>query len=175
MSYEPGTRLSYNNGLDTAIVLTDGMVMATIFVGSVPSCHYMKIADWTVLATMQTPPPPTPEQPIKEEDPVYFSYYEDTKIKNIPAYTERYEGTKFKWILDKNNYRVAIQTKKGVLQVKSVTDGGGDVHTHCNCIPCWEYHSNAPWRPRLPLNKKFFANYEEWVKSLPPDGKITIE
>lgn len=37
-------------------------------------------------------------------------------------------GTKFKWIEAGNpeTYRVAIQTKDGVLQVKSVTNGGGD-------------------------------------------------
>jgi hypothetical protein len=160
MSYAPSTRLSYNNGRDTATVLTDGMVMTTMADG-VPWRQYMKLIDWLFLSAPEVIPivEATPEKAVRQD---------------IPSYTKAHERTKFKWVLDKNNYRVAVQTKKGVLQVKSVIDGGGEVHTNCNCVPCWEYYNNAPWR-RLPLIKKNFNNYSDWVNSLPEGGKISIE
>ena len=84
-------------------------------------------------------------------------------------------GTKLKWVLDDETYRVAIVTKKGVLQVKSVTDGSGECHEEgCSCGPCWEHLHNAPWRPRLPLKKTLFANEAEWRKSLPTEGEVIV-
>jgi hypothetical protein len=51
-------------------------------------------------------------------------------------------GTKYKWTHKTNpeTYRVAIQTKDGILQVKAVTDGRLHVHEDCNnCDACWEF------------------------------------
>lgn len=87
------------------------------------------------------------------------------------------ERTKLKWVSIDNpeTYRVAIVTKKGILQVKSVTDGGGECHEdNCPCAPCWEFHNNAPWRHKKPLKKTFFANTRDWYKTLGfEDGFIT--
>jgi hypothetical protein len=86
------------------------------------------------------------------------------------------ERTKLKWVSIENpeTYRIAIVTNKGILQVKSVTDGGGECHEDkCPCAPCWEFHHNAPWR-RRPLKKTFFATLNDWYKSLDfDDGFIT--
>jgi hypothetical protein len=86
-------------------------------------------------------------------------------------------GTKMKWILNQETYRVAIVTKKGVLQVKSVTDGGGDCHdADCSCVPCSEIALSGgclpPWRRGRPLKKTLFASETEWLNSLPPNGNI---
>ena len=86
-------------------------------------------------------------------------------------------GTKLKWVLNQETYRVAIVTKKGVLQVKSVTDGGGDCHeAGCSCIPCSEIRLSGglipPWRRGRPLKKTLFASEAEWRNSLPLSGNI---
>jgi hypothetical protein len=86
-------------------------------------------------------------------------------------------GTKLKWVLNQETYRVAIVTKKGVLQVKSVTDGGGDCHeAGCSCIPCSEIALSGglipPWRRGAPLKKVLFASEAEWRNSLPLSGNI---
>lgn len=84
-------------------------------------------------------------------------------------------GTKLKWVLNEETYRVAIVTKKGVLQVKSVQDGGGECHEEgCGCGHCWEYLHNAPWRHQLPLKKTFFASEADWRKSLPSSGEVIV-
>jgi hypothetical protein len=88
-------------------------------------------------------------------------------------------GTKLKWILNQETYRVAIVTKKGVLQVKSVTDGGGDCHdAGCSCRPCGEIALSGgrlpPWRRGAPLKKVLFASEAEWRNSLPSNGQVTV-
>jgi hypothetical protein len=84
-------------------------------------------------------------------------------------------GTKLKWVLNEDTYRVAIVTNKGVLQVKAVEDGCGECHEDgCTCAPCWEHFNNAPWRPRLPLKKTLFTNETEWRNSLPSSGQVIV-
>jgi len=88
-------------------------------------------------------------------------------------------GTKLKWILNQETYRVAVVKKNGVLQVKSVTDGGGDCHdVGCSCVPCSEIALSGglipPWRRGLPLKKTFFASEAEWRNSLPSNGQVTV-
>ena len=86
-------------------------------------------------------------------------------------------GTKYKWTDKANpqNYRVAIQTKDGILQVKSVNNGVAEVHEDCGCSPCWESENNAPWRPRKPLKKHFFPDRAAWEATLPLyTGNIVI-
>jgi hypothetical protein len=86
-------------------------------------------------------------------------------------------GTKFRWTLGPETYRVAIMTAKGVLQVKSVTDGAGEVHpTTCReCRPCKELAMTppAPWA-RRPLKKTLFADEATWRASLPTGGSVEI-
>jgi len=85
-------------------------------------------------------------------------------------------GAKFRWTLNNETYRVAIMTAKGVLQVKSVTDGAGDVHpTTCPCTPCRELAMTppAPWA-RRPLTKTMFADEAAWRASLPAGGTVEL-
>ena len=68
-------------------------------------------------------------------------------------------GTKWVWSLTDipQNYRVAIQTKQGALQVKSVS---------CSRSPsACDYAVN--------LRTQMFATYQAWCDSLPPGGAIT--
>jgi len=78
-------------------------------------------------------------------------------------------GTKFRWsdLYNDETYRIAIVTKKGFLQVKSVTDGGGDVDKTRSLTP----------GSRYPLKKRLFADELSWRTSLPNGemhGEITI-
>jgi hypothetical protein len=84
---------------------------------------------------------------------------------------------KLKWVLNEETYRVARRMADGrVLQVKSVTDGGGDCHNDdCRCVPCREIALSGatPWRRGRPLNKTYFADEYAWLKSLPQyEGRI---
>ena len=73
---------------------------------------------------------------------------------------------KLKWIVDENTYRVAVETATGlILQVKSVTDGGGEV------VEGTERSING----RYPLKKTYFDTEEDWRASLPEGGRIVIE
>ena len=107
-------------------VITDGNVFVTEGLGA---GTIMKYADWLILAY---------SEPIVVSVPIPTSAMKNS-LSDI--------GTKFKWILNEETYRVAIQTADGVLQVKSVTDGGGDVHNDaCDCNRCL-YNTSG----RLPL------------------------
>jgi hypothetical protein len=96
----------------------------------------------------------------------------------VPPTLARPVGTKYKWTHKDNpeTYRVAIQTKNGVLQVKSVNDGVAEVHeTFCTCAPCWEFSHSAPWRKGRPLKQQFFADLTAWDETLPYlMGKLVI-
>jgi len=86
-------------------------------------------------------------------------------------------GTKLKWFLNDETYRIAVVKAYGVLQVKSVTDGGGHCHDNkCICTACQEFYlvPRPPWRTRLPLKITKFANEFAWRVSLPKGGKILI-
>ena len=148
MSYAPSTKLSYSDG--SATVLTGEMVMVTRGLGY---GTMMKLADWLILADG------------REEIPLL-----------VPP-PQIAVGTKFKWVLGADTYRVAIQKKNGVLQVKSVTDGAGECHDDgCPCTPCAELRMvpPPPWRSRRPLKVTLFENYSAWLKSLPKGGKTTV-
>ena len=91
-------------------------------------------------------------------------------------------GTKLKWVssVNEDTYCVAIVTKKGILEVKNVFEGGGLCHNteHCGCKPCGEIRLSkergVPWRPRAPLIKTLFATEEDWLKTLHADGKLSV-
>jgi hypothetical protein len=86
-------------------------------------------------------------------------------------------GSKLRWTLDVNTYRVAIMTAKGLLQVKGVTDGASEFHpTTCReCTPCKELAMTppAPWA-RRPLKQTMFADEAAWRASLPVGGSVEI-
>jgi len=171
MSYAPGTKLSYGNDaltnsvLDTATVLTDGAVMVTMLDGS----HWreiMKLADWLVLGegkvTVVYSPPtsaPVPSVPSVPSTPAAPVAPVIVEAVDYP-YTNIVDRTKFKWVLDQENYCVAVQTRKGVLQVKSINQCA------CRDISCGETY-----------DKILFKSHYEWIKSLPNEGaggKVTI-
>lgn len=88
---------------------------------------------------------------------------------------QRYFGDKLKWELNDETYRIAVFTKKGLLEVKNVKDGGAAVHNNdCTCSPCRDYKRvpRAFWQPRPPLAKTFFADEAAWRASLPEGGKL---
>jgi len=88
---------------------------------------------------------------------------------------DRYVGDKLKWQLNDETYRIAVFTKNGLLQVKSVTDGGGETHdSNCKCQPCSHYNMvpRPPWQQVRPLKKIFFESESAWRLSLPIGGKI---
>lgn len=92
------------------------------------------------------------------------------------------EGTKLKWVsTNPDTYSVAIVTKKGILEVKRVTNGEGYCHDPmvCECGPCGEIRLSIrlgaprpPWvnGARNPLVKTLFATEEAWRASLPQGG-----
>lgn len=69
-------------------------------------------------------------------------------------------GTKLKWVLNEDTYRVAIVKKNGVIQVKSVTDGIASTTKKMFAL-----------NPQSFL-KTLFANEAEWRNSLPSSGEI---
>jgi len=88
-------------------------------------------------------------------------------------------NTTLKWSLDANTYRLAVIQAKGVLQVASVTDGGGDCHENtCKCSACFPFNATppAPWiaGKRRPLKTYKFADEAAWRASLPKGGQILI-
>jgi hypothetical protein len=66
-------------------------------------------------------------------------------------------------------------TAKGFLQVKSVTDGAGEVHpATCECLTCRQLRQWAPTYAWRPLKKTLFADEAAWRASLPTGGSVVI-
>ena len=95
----------------------------------------------------------------------------------VPSALARPVGTKYKWTHKDNpeTYRVAIQTKTGVLQVKSVNDGVVETHeTMCTCSRCWEFLHLAPGAKK-PLKTAYYPDLTAWDDTLPYNmGKLVI-
>ena len=120
------------------------------------------VATAPIAMTMQSPSSPAAAPELRFPPPLP----EET-------YPQRHFGDKLKWQLNDETYRIVVFTEKGVLQVKSVTDGGGETHSkECKCAACFEYKTHAPWRPRAPLAKAFFETEKAWRESLPKGGKL---
>jgi len=142
--YAPGTELMYyfrdglsNRPATCVTVITDGNVFVTEGLGA---GTIMKYADWFILAG---------GKPLRVSTPI------PGLSPSVPI------GTKFKWVQGPETYRIAVQTAKGVLQVKSVTDGGG------------ECDMTRTVGGTHPLIKKMFADEDSWRASLPEGGLIT--
>ena len=188
MSYAPSTKLSHSDAKARATVLTGDNVMVTAGLGY---GQMMKLADWIILADgakiqeEYLPLPPTevisPAEAtaranLAHAGAMWAAAYAAPMISAVqqnPAVI----GAKFRWTLNPETYRVAIMTAKGLLQVKSVTDGGGEVHpTTCReCTPCRELAMTppAPWA-RRPLKKTMFADEAAWRASLPAGGTVEL-
>jgi hypothetical protein len=104
-------------------------------------------------------------------------------VNAVPFYPPRAEGTKLKWILNDETYRVAITKKDGILEVKRVTDGDGYCHAYmtCECKSCCEIDLSRrlgvpmpPWLKGPQLIKTFYKNEAAWRDSLPAGGNITV-
>jgi hypothetical protein len=88
----------------------------------------------------------------------------------LDAIPKRTTGTKLKWVSDDNNYRVAVITADGVLEVKRVV--GGELKR----ISRSEFFVLAQHRRLfdLPYLKTFFKTEREWRLSLPNNGSVTV-
>ena len=146
MSYAQGANLSYANGAEAAIIITDGYVMTKMMDG-IKWRERMKLADWLILAegqpiTLAAPAPfsSTITEPVAAPVEPLAGLPEDTRDFNHPVNTI----FKSKGFNDKMYGEVtAVQTRRGVLQVKAVTHEGTS------------------------LEKKFFSTYTEWAKTMP--------
>lgn len=134
MSYAPRTKLSCDSSSCT--VLNDDYV----FVSSGLAVNQrMPLADWRIIIGGETireeflPLEAAVAAPQQELDPI---------------------GTKWRWAADNDNYCVAIQTKYGVLQVKSSSHPQLADYT-------------------VDVSRKNFTTYEAWVVALPAGGTIT--
>jgi hypothetical protein len=78
---------------------------------------------------------------------------------------QRDVGTKLRWVLDDETYRIAIATANGILQVKSVTDGESERVSLPDNARSWQ---------RENLKKTFFTTEEEWRASLPQGGEVHL-
>jgi hypothetical protein len=169
MSYIPGTKLSHTDATRCATVLTGDNVMVTAGLGY---GQMMKLVDWIILADgarIQEEFIPLPNEGAPN-DGATQSASDITPTPPPPAI-----GTKFRWTLNADTYRVAIMTAKGFLQVKSVTDGAGEVHpATCECRTCRELRQWAPTWPRRPLNRDMFVDEAAWRASLPTGGSVVI-
>jgi len=96
------------------------------------------------------------------------------------------QNTTFRWTLNENTYRTAIQTRNGFLQVKSVTNGETEYDP---VYRAWtgitdangnyrrvRVEQPAPdwWRPSYTLATPF-ADFSAWYASLPQGGSTTIQ
>jgi hypothetical protein len=146
MSYAPRTKLSCDSSSCT--VLNDDYVFVS---SGLAANQRMPFADWRIIIGDETVReeflPLCPAQPEAEPEPQPVATAEPE-----PAPL----GTKWRWAADDTNYRVAIQTKYGVLQVKQSSESPSFCH-----LVDFKHHNSA--------------TYEAWVATLPawPSGTIT--
>ena len=158
MSYASRTKLSCESSCCT--VLTDNYVFVSSGLGV---NQRMPLADWRIIIGGETvredyiPLAPTPTvwsapEPLGTSAPNPQPDAPPTAAVAAPI------GTKWVWSLTDipQNYRVAIQTKQGALQVKSVS---------CSHPLAPDYAVN--------LRTQMFATYQAWCDSLPLGGTIS--
>ena len=167
MSYTIGTRLISGNRIEHATVLSNGMVMADAYENGWRWRSMMKLEDWLIISgdvkvmkdepfvgvSVGFAPAPAPA-PVEQEQ-------EAAPPLPLP---QRPVGTKLRWVLSEETYRIAIATANGILQVKCVADGEG----------CWSARENTNSWERPKLKKRMFPTEEEWRASLPQGGQVTI-
>lgn len=128
----------------------------------------MKLEDWIILA----------DGALITEELIPLPQSDDEQpSQTVPEVKPLVNGAKLRWTLSNETYRVAVQTEKGVLQVKSVTDGAGECHDDgCPCGTCAQLRMvpPPPWITRRPLKQVLFADEAAWKASLPNSGVIEI-
>ena len=168
MSYIPGTKLSSFDTNLHATVLTDAKVMMTHGLGA---GQIVKLEDWLILAgdnitvfsspqvqAVQAPVETPVEPPVQVQEPVEAAAQVQEKVA---------VGSKFRWTLCGGNYRVAIMTSKGLLQVKCVInditskDSIGRVKTTM-------FADEAAWRASLPEG-------DAVIQVTGPDNRADVE
>jgi hypothetical protein len=164
--YSIGTKLSSPDALGVVLTNDKVAVKTGIFAG-----QFISLDDWKILYE----PPAVADKLVDAEQAESKA---QPLVESKPAHEKRAIGTKMKWVLTPETYRVAIQTDKGILQVKSVTDGAGECHeTGCKCAPCEAFATrllHTPWN-RLPLKKTLFEDEAAWRASLPQGGEVSVE
>lgn len=147
--YLPATKLS--NGTLSATVLTEGKVMVTQGLGM---GQMMKLEDWLIIAEGVLP---LNEKPPADTLPVDTPVESPDKNQKPAA-----KGSKFTWHLNLNNYRVAIVTAKGLLQVKTVIDGIASTTKKM-------FADEAAWRASLPTDA------DAITKLMSPDTRSSVQ
>ena len=127
MSYSPATKLSHSGATQCCTVLTNGNIMVTRGLGA---GSMMKLEDWQILA---------------DGAQIYEDFIPVAAALSTPPAPPAVVGAKFRWTLDANNYRVAIMTAKGLLEVKSVINGETSLKKTL-------FADEAAWRATVPLN-----------------------
>jgi hypothetical protein len=85
--------------------------------------------------------------------------------------------TMLRWKLDDNNFRPAVQTKDGILQLKCVINGKAvedTKRTVVNMTTGLEEQIDAPLSWGAPPKMDMFKDFVAWHASLPQGGSITI-
>ena len=185
MSYPPATKLSSSNGELSATVLTEGKAMVTLGLGV---GQLMKLEDWLILAgddivvlskKVQTQVQPQPQPVQVQPQPVQVQENQPAQVQeNQPAQEQPQPvqekpaaiGSKFRWGLNHTNYRVAIMTKNGFLQVKSVTDGVTQKDT-IGRVKTTMFPNEAAWRASLPQDPQGNAV----IEMVGPDNRSQIQ
>ena len=152
MSYAPRTKLSCDSSACT--VLTDGYVFVT---SGLAQGQRMPLADWQIIVEGQTVRDDfIPLEPAQAQQPAQAEQPQPASRRGSIA--EHPIGTKFRWnasVFPAWNYRVAIQTKQGVLQVKAMSAPPNEAHNF-----------------EIDTERKMFDTYEAWIVSL-PEGTVT--
>jgi len=179
-NYTPGTKLSYANGTECCTVLTNGNSLVTKVWGDA-WWEQMPLADWLILADGQEqedfiPVPPANAMQEDFDDLPPLIPLNEVQVNEAwtelgrrsaelearrNSYPKRPIGTKLKWILDNETYRVAIVTKDGICQVKAITEGGGDC-----------YYDNKTGKRYL--TKRTFDSEGSWRNALPQGGEVYV-
>jgi DNA-binding LytR/AlgR family response regulator len=126
----------------------------------------IKLEDWLILAgdditvlSNQAPVQPIQEKPVQPVQAVQAVQEKPVAI-----------GSKFRWDLNHENYRVAIMTSKGLLQVKSVVDGVTDKDT-IGYVKTTMFPNEAAWRASLPQDPQGNAA----IDLVGPDNRSEIQ
>ena len=181
-TYIPGTKLSYANGTECCTVLTNGNSLVTKVWGDA-WWEQMPLADWLVLADGQEQedfipvapantleaqedfddlPPLIPLNEIQADEAwADFSRRSAELEAQRKPYPKRPIGTKLKWVLNNETYRVAIVTKDGICQVKAITEGGSDSY--------FDSRVNKYY-----LTKRTFDSEGSWRNALPQGGEVYV-
>lgn len=110
----------------------------------------IKLDDWLILSGGDVTVFSNQNESVQAQTPVQ----QEQELVQLQAPVEKETkpvtlGSKFRWYMNSDNYRVAIMTSKGVLQVKSVTDGIISRNS-IGRVKTMMFPDEAAWRASLP-------------------------